>query len=107
MAGIGEVEIKLDGRQEVLRSSLAAAKRVNAAGGFAKVLSGIQAFDLEYYVLVVSAGLGKKPHEVEEAVYKSGLPSLTGDLSVFVNYLANGGKPFTSPEEAAPGAGEA
>ncbi len=100
----GEVEIKLDGKPETLRSSLGAAKRVNGMGGFAQVLNKLQAFDLEYYVGVVSAGLGRKPHEVEEAVYKTGLPMLAGDLMVYVNLLANGGKPFTEPKaDAKPG----
>jgi hypothetical protein len=35
---IGEVEIQLDGKTETLRSSLGAAKRVNAAGGFTHVM---------------------------------------------------------------------
>jgi hypothetical protein len=91
----GEIEIKLDGKIETLRSSLSAAKRVNAGGGFSHVVSRIHAADLEFYILVVAAGLNKKTSEVEEAVYKTGLPALGVDVVRFVNYLANGGKPFS------------
>jgi hypothetical protein len=82
---------------------LGAAKRVNAAGGFAHVVNRIQAADLEFYILVVAAGLSKKNSEVEDAVYKTGLPALGADVVKFVNILANGGKPFepeTSEGEA-------
>jgi hypothetical protein len=103
MAEIGEVEIKLDGKVEVLRSSLSAAKRVNAGGGFAHVINRIQAADLEFYTLVVAAGLNKKTTDVEEAVYRTGLPALGVDIVKFVNYLANGGKPFVAPDENAGG----
>lgn len=90
---VGEVEIKLDGKQETLRPSLGAAKRVNAAGGFSQVINKLIAFDLDYYVTVVAAGLGKKPSDVEEAVYKTGLPVLVNELVTYVGYLANGGRP--------------
>ena len=99
----GELEIKLDGKIVTLRPSLGAAKRVNASGGFAHVVSRIQAADLEFYILVVAAGLGKKTADVEDAVYKTGLPSLGADVVKFVNILANGGKPF---EADAPSEGE-
>lgn len=90
----GDVEIILNGKAETLRPSLGAAKRVNAAGGFSNVVSRIQAVDLEFYILVVAAGLGKKNAEVEDAVYKTGLPALGADVVKFINILANGGKPF-------------
>jgi hypothetical protein len=99
----GDVEIKLNGKVETLRPSLGAAKRVNASGGFANVVNRIQAADLEFYILVVAAGLGKKNADVEEAVYRTGLPALGVDVIKFVNILANGGKPF---EPEAPTEGE-
>jgi hypothetical protein len=96
---VGEVEIQLDGKSETLRSSLGAAKRVNAAGGFSQVINKLLAYDFDYYVTVVSAGLGKKPSEIEEAVYKAGLPNLVAPLSLYVGYLANGGKPAEASGE--------
>jgi hypothetical protein len=89
----GEVEITLDGKSETLRCTLPAARAVNAiSGGFLEVYSRLAAIDFEAYVLVVAAGLNKKPADVETAVYKNGLPMLTAPLSEFVGMLANGGK---------------
>ncbi len=103
MAGIGEVEITLNGKTVTLRSSLKAAKMVNAGGGFQDVLRKLAAFDQDYYVVVVAAGLGKNPRDVEDDVYLTGLPSLTEILSTYVGYLANGGKPLTSGGDGATG----
>ncbi len=97
---VGEVEIKLNGKIEMLRPSLGAAKRVNARGGFANVVNRLQAADLDFYVLVVAAGLGKKETEIENAVYLTGLPALSADLVTFVNILANGGKPFDADAQS-------
>lgn len=55
--------------------------------------------DHEFYVLVVSAGLDKRPIDVEKGVYEAGLPNLTEPLSDFVQRLANGGRPL-APSEA-------
>jgi len=103
----GEVEIKLNGKVETLRSSLGAAKRVSAAGGFVHVINRVQAADLEFYILVVAAGLGKKNSEVEEAVYSTGLPALGADVIKFVNLLANGGKPYEPEVSSGVTTGEA
>lgn len=102
---MSEVEVKLNGKTEVLRCSLSAAKKVNGAGGFAQVLGKLAGFDMDYYVLVVAAGLGKKPAEVEDAVYQAGLPNLTELLSQFVQLLANGGRPIAE-SLGAPAEGE-
>lgn len=90
---VGEVEIELDGKKEVLRSSLGAAKKVNAAGGFTNVLNKLLAYDLDYFVTVIAAGMDKKPSQVEERVFKTGLPKLLPNVSLYVGYLANGGRP--------------
>lgn len=102
----GDVEINLNGEVKTLRPTLAAAKRVNAQGGFAHVVNRIQAADLEFYILVVAAGLNKKNAEVEDAVYKTGLPALGADVVKFVNILANGGKPFEPETSEGESAGE-
>jgi hypothetical protein len=56
--------------------------------------------------LVVAAGLGKKNAEVEEAVYRTGLPALGADVVKFVNILANGGKPFDAETSEGEATGE-
>ncbi len=102
----GDVEIKLNGKFETLRPSLGAARRVNAAyGDFSKAVNRIQAADLEAYIAVVAAGLGKKTADVENDVYLTGLPALGADVIKFVNILANGGKPF-EPDAGETASGE-
>lgn len=105
MAGIGEVDVTLDGKAETLKSTLKAAKAVNAHGGFMNVLGRLGAMDQDFYVLVVSAGLDKKPSAVEDAVYKTGLTNLTSELTDYVMLLTNGGKPLSG--SGVTGTGEA
>src|SRR5665213_2344985 len=95
LVGIGEVDITLNGKPVTLRSTLKAAKLVNASGGFNPVLERLRDFDQRHYSIVVAAGLGKRPIDVENDVYQTGLPALHSPLSTFVQYLANGGKPFS------------
>ena len=101
------IDIKRNGKVETLRPSLGAAKRVNSAGGFSNVVNRLQAADLDFYIMVVAAGLNKKNADVEEAVYRTGLPALGADVVKFVNILANGGKPFDTEAPQGDGTGEA
>lgn len=97
----GEVEITLNGRKEVLRCSPRAARAVNGLGSFATAFQRIGAFDFDAYVTVMAAGLGKKPSDIEDAVYQNGMPDLVEPLSEFVSLLMNGGRP-RAPAEPAP-----
>lgn len=91
----GEVKITLDGRPETLRCSLRSGKIVSAmSGGFQGALGRLANMDFEAYAAIVAAGLNKRPAEIEEAVYATGLPELTEPLSQFVLLLANGGRPI-------------
>lgn len=92
---MSEVEISLGGRAETLRCSLDAAKRINAyggGGGFAAVQSRLIGSDLDTVTFVVAAGLGKKPADVEVAVYENGLAPLIAPLLKFTDRLINGGR---------------
>jgi hypothetical protein len=94
----GEVDIILDGKETTLRCSLDAAKRVSAianGSGYMGVQARLGAMDHETYVLVIAAGLDKKPADVETAVFRTGLVELTKLLVLYVANLANGGKPLT------------
>ncbi|MGM4891269.1 hypothetical protein [Tardiphaga sp. 839_C3_N1_4] len=93
---MSDVEIELNGKFETLRCTLKAGKLVNSGGGFGEVLRKLAVFDMDAYVHVVAAGLGRKPADVEEAVYKTGLVDLTEKLSEFVMLLANGGRPLAA-----------
>jgi hypothetical protein len=97
---MSDVEITLKGQKEALRCTLKAAKAVNAlAGGYQNALARLAAMDQEAYSTIVAAGLGKRPMDVEQAVYDTGLPALAQPLSTFVMMLANGGKPLDDAEE--------
>jgi hypothetical protein len=104
---IGEVDIELDGKTETLKSTPKAARAVSAiGGGFLMVANKITIFDLDVITAVVAAGLGKRPTEVENAVYSAGAANLAAPLNTFVTYLANGGKP-TDDQNKEAGSGEA
>ena len=103
---MSEVEITLKSKPETLRCTLKAAKSVNGiAGGFQGALARLATMDQDAYFLIVAAGLGKRPVDVEQAVYETGLTTLTEALSNYVLLLANGGKPLAAAEDA--GEGEA
>lgn len=103
-ANIGEVDSPLG----TLRCNLAAAKQVNAlAGGYAGVLHRLGMLDLDTYVGVMAAGLGKKASDIEAKVYGAGLVNLTAVLVTYVTYLGNGGKPIATAAEDGAETGEA
>jgi hypothetical protein len=85
-----------------LRTSLAAAKRVNATcGSYFDQLQRLVAQDFATYVALVAAGLGKKPEDVEAKVFDVGLDDLNEPLTKFVKSLKNGGR---DPDLLPPGA---
>lgn len=102
---IGEVDIELDGKTETLKSSISAARTASqVGGGFIGASARVAAFEFDTILMIVAAGLGKKPADVERAVFEAGMPALAGPVSTFVTYLASGGKP---PKEDSAGSGEA
>lgn len=101
---IGEVDTAVG----TLRCSLAAAKAVNSlAGGYNGMMARLGMLDLDAYVAVAAAGLGKRPSEVEDKVYRAGVINLTGAFVTYVAYLGNGGKPVTEAAGDGAPAGEA
>lgn len=104
-AAVGEVDIILGDKIETMRSTVAAARIVSHMGsGFLNASARIAAMDFDLCVAVIAAGLGKKPADVEALVFAEGVANLSGEVSTFITYLANGGKP---PREDATGSGEA
>jgi hypothetical protein len=87
---IGEIESPIGN----LKSTLRAARMVNGMGGFSEVFRKLAAFDLDAYILIACAGLGKKTSEIEDKVYEAGLPALIESFSKYVECLSNGGKPI-------------
>lgn len=98
----GEIEIELgpenDRKPFTLRCTPRAFKTVNQLGGFATVFQRLAGFDADAYDAVIAAGLNKRPSDVSELVYKTGMPDLTAPLSEFVSQLMNGGRPIKADE---------
>lgn len=89
----GEVDITLADELETLRCTLGAIKMVTSHfGSYLECLRRLADMNHDAYVIVVAAGLGKKPKEVEQAVANTGLPNLTGPLSDYIALLTHGGK---------------
>ena len=95
----GEVEITLCGKAHTLVCTARAFKTVGGmGGGFGGVFQRLAQFDPEAYEAIIAAGLNKRPSDVSELVYKTGMRELTGPLSEFVSQLMNGGKPVKADE---------
>lgn len=98
---IGEVETPLG----TLKSSIPAARVASqVGGGFIGASARVAAFDFDTILAIMAAGLGKKAADIEQAVFEAGMVNLSGPVSTFITYLANGGRP---PREDASGSGEA
>jgi hypothetical protein len=104
---MSEIEITLAERPAVLRCTVRALRDLDAsAGGFNEVIAGLTSYRFATYCSVVAAGLGKRPREVEEDVYATGMNALVGPLCEFVAMLVNGGrKPEPSEKDAPRGNG--
>lgn len=103
-----EVTFKLNGRDEILKPTLRAARIINSsAGGFTEAFKKIGEFNLETYVAIIAAGLNKRPSDIEDAVYKTGLTNLAEPCSKFISILANGGKDIDETRAAAAAVEEA
>lgn len=93
-----DIELTLDGETVVLRPTLEAAITVDEQlGGFVEAFRQVGAFKLSAYVVIVAAGLGRRPNEVKTQVYNTGLASLAVPVTHYVTLLSNGGR---QPEEA-------
>ncbi len=98
------VEITLGDEKVQLRFTLGAAKRVNQYfGNFVNANQRMESVDLEAITVIVAAGLGKSPKDVEDAVYAAGQLNLHRSVKTYLNLLANGGREYVEPTaDAAP-----
>ena len=100
--GAGDVDIVLEGETFTLRPSLKAAQAISRqAGGIMAAFKGLSDLDLDMATGIIAVGLGKKPTEVEETVWRTGIASLIPGLTSFLSNIANGGRPSDGGEEAA------
>jgi hypothetical protein len=92
--GAGDVQIVLDGETVTLRPSLKAALTISReAGGIMGAFRGLSDLNLDTVIGIIAVGLGKKPADIEEAVWRTGVGSLVPGVTQFVSIIANGGKP--------------
>ena len=98
-ANQGEVDIPLG----TLRCTLRASKEVSAYfGNFVSANERVARFEQEAITRVIAAGLGKKPEDIEQAVYDAGLLSLNAPVQRWLDLLANGGRKYEPPAPDAP-----
>jgi hypothetical protein len=101
--GIGNVDLKLDGEDVTLRPSLKAAQAISRqSGGIRGALKAIAELDFDTITYIIAVGLGKKPSDIEDAVYRTGLPDLVDPVNTFVAVIASGGRIKGGEEKANP-----
>lgn len=101
---LADKRIKLDGENVNLRINRRAADEITAYfGNYLEAFRKLAEFDANAYYAIVAAGLGKKLSDVRDEVFRTGLPSLTADLSDYVSLLSRGGRPEVEDKDAAPG----
>ncbi len=89
----GEVEIKLNGRDVVLRPTLETLLVVNAFGGILPAYDRLQKMDFNAYVAIIAAGLDKKPADIQWDVFKSDWTDFVEPLCELISNLTRGGRP--------------
>lgn len=93
--GAGDVQIVLDGETVTLRPTLKAALTISReAGGIMGAFRGLSELNFDVVNGIVAVGLGKKPADVEDAVWRTGIASLVPGCTKFVSIIANGGRPM-------------
>lgn len=107
--GIGDVPIKIDGEELIMKPSWGAAQLVSQRfGGISGAVEKVIRLDIDSTVQIVMFGLGyvgtrKPPIDLAEKIWRSGLTDQSGGIAEacvkFLHVLANGGRP--PPEEAA------
>lgn len=87
----GEVETPVG----TLRCTLRAAKAVNTSfGSFTAAFQAVQTLNFNGACVIIAAGLGaKNVGDVEEDVYRTGMPDLVKPLTDYLILLCNGGRP--------------
>lgn len=107
--GAGDVKITILGNEYTLKPTLLAAKTISKdfGGGFA-AMTRLSQLDFDAFVKVIAVGLtltdtGKQKFAdgkgLEEAIFETGVVSLSADCIRFVHIVMNGGKPPVDVEE--------
>jgi len=95
--GAGNVEIELDGETVVLKPTLLACQTLSRkAGGLSAAVEAVGRMDFDMLVSVIALGLNRKPSDVEEAVWSTGMTNLVAPAIRFLTIVSNGGRPLES-----------
>lgn len=93
-ANQGEVDTPVG----TLKCTLRASKEVSAYfGNFFRANERVSQVEHDAIVVVIAAGLGKKPAEIEEEIYAAGLLNLSAPVKKWLDLLANGGREYVPP----------
>lgn len=107
--GAGDVTVTILGKEYTLKPTLLAAKTISKdfGGGFA-AMTRLSQLDFDAFVKVLTVGLtltdkGKQAFAdgkgLEEAIFETGVVSLSADCIRFVHIVMNGGKPPVDEDE--------
>lgn len=101
----GDITLMLNGEEHILRPSLQAATALSATfGGLSKAFDGLMNRDLGTYQAVVKAGIVTAKNistkDLQEAVWRAGMVTLSEPLIDFLGLLNNGGRKPGSDGEA-------
>lgn len=99
----GEVEIKLNGRDVVLRPTLEALLVVNSFGGLVGAFEKLQRMDFNAYVTIVAAATGRKPSDLQQDVFSSDWTEFVEPLCELIGNLGRGGRPKSKSDDAPTG----
>jgi hypothetical protein len=85
-----------------LRCTLRAAKKINGLfGSIGAAIEKVGNLDLNAYIFVAAAGLGKDPDAVEDKVFTTGMRDLCAPMIEYLTMLSNGGRSLTNATKAA------
>jgi hypothetical protein len=90
----GEVDIELDGKTYKLKPSLGAALALSKNNGIIGAVGRCSNMEFDTIVDVVAAGLGRRPRDLSDLIYKAGLRNINVVCIRFLSVLSNGGKPI-------------
>lgn len=94
-----DVEITLDGRDFVLRSSLKAATAISSHfGGFISAYQHLASGSLDAFQYVIRQGVPKaqqddiSTQDMNAMIWRTGTPKLVGPVTKYLSRLQNGGR---------------
>lgn len=86
----GKVSIVLDGKEEVLEATIDAALKLSRDnGGLASVMQRLRSLDVDVFVQVVQAGLGREVPPV--SIFAAGMNNLLPQCIIYIDLLICGG----------------